>query len=336
MQGLDITDLPQTYQDAIEITRQLNIRYLWADSLCIIQDDARDWRKKSALTGDVYKHGFLNISAVAAADMRTGIYVPRDSSKCGPLLIQETTSLSQSDGSQWAVIQKCFWQDAVDWNHLNARGWVLQERVLAPRTIYYTKGFVHWECRSMGASEIFPHGLPSSFGFRSSLRMSPFKQLILGRSLDCYDKKATMFLTTRYWQKLLLTYLHCNLTYEQDRLIALSGPTREFHRILKTDYLAGFWRDQLPLSLIWHIMSNPKHPPKRFQEYVAPSWSWASTTGHVLTPLNEYRVPELSGKDLLTILEIDLRLVNGEDPFGQIVDGHMIVRGHLGGASGKT
>lgn len=32
-------DLPKTYSDAVLVARKLHIRYIWIDSLCIIQDD---------------------------------------------------------------------------------------------------------------------------------------------------------------------------------------------------------------------------------------------------------------------------------------------------------
>jgi hypothetical protein len=38
-------ELPANFQDAITITQQLGIRYLWIDSLCIIQDSHEDWRQ---------------------------------------------------------------------------------------------------------------------------------------------------------------------------------------------------------------------------------------------------------------------------------------------------
>jgi hypothetical protein len=39
---------PKTYQDAIVFTRFLGVKYLWIDSLCIIQDDLDDWARESA------------------------------------------------------------------------------------------------------------------------------------------------------------------------------------------------------------------------------------------------------------------------------------------------
>jgi len=37
--GIKYDDLPQTFQDAVIVTKELGLRYLWIDSLCIIQDD---------------------------------------------------------------------------------------------------------------------------------------------------------------------------------------------------------------------------------------------------------------------------------------------------------
>lgn len=37
--GMSWELIPKTFQDAISLTRKLGIRFLWIDSLCIIQDD---------------------------------------------------------------------------------------------------------------------------------------------------------------------------------------------------------------------------------------------------------------------------------------------------------
>jgi hypothetical protein len=52
--SIDPSKLTKTFQDAIEITRRLRIRYLWIDSLCIIQDSLEDWKHESLLMGFVY------------------------------------------------------------------------------------------------------------------------------------------------------------------------------------------------------------------------------------------------------------------------------------------
>jgi hypothetical protein len=75
---IDIAELPKTFQDAIEISRRLDIRFLWIDSLCIIQDSKEDWLKESVIMGDIYQHAYCNIAATAAPDGRTGCFLERN------------------------------------------------------------------------------------------------------------------------------------------------------------------------------------------------------------------------------------------------------------------
>lgn len=45
--GINVKELPRTFQDAILLAREFGIGYLWIDSLCIIQDSESDWRHES-------------------------------------------------------------------------------------------------------------------------------------------------------------------------------------------------------------------------------------------------------------------------------------------------
>jgi hypothetical protein len=40
--GMDLAKLPRGFRDAIDVARSLSVRYLWIDSLCIIQDNVQD------------------------------------------------------------------------------------------------------------------------------------------------------------------------------------------------------------------------------------------------------------------------------------------------------
>jgi hypothetical protein len=62
-QGIDISLLPPAFRDAIDIACRLDVRYLWIDSLCIIQDDQLDWQTKSARMSTIYQQTLLTISA---------------------------------------------------------------------------------------------------------------------------------------------------------------------------------------------------------------------------------------------------------------------------------
>ncbi|TVY55546.1 hypothetical protein LCER1_G002742 [Lachnellula cervina] len=69
--------LPPSFRDAVIVTRELGIRYLWIDSLCIVQDDLDDWRKESAQMDRIYGMSFLTIIAAGASHSQGGCFVPR-------------------------------------------------------------------------------------------------------------------------------------------------------------------------------------------------------------------------------------------------------------------
>jgi Heterokaryon incompatibility protein (HET) len=75
--GIRIPDLPPTFRDAVQITRHLGIKYLWIDSLCILQDNISDWEKESALMGSIYSTSYLNIVATHSGDSRGGCFSKR-------------------------------------------------------------------------------------------------------------------------------------------------------------------------------------------------------------------------------------------------------------------
>jgi len=72
--GILLSDLPKTFQEAILITRRLQVRYLWIDSLCIIQDDRLDWEREAARMADVYANSYLTIAAASSTDALNGCF----------------------------------------------------------------------------------------------------------------------------------------------------------------------------------------------------------------------------------------------------------------------
>lgn len=89
-EALSLNQLPKTFTDAIKVTRFLKIRYLWIDSLCIIQegDALEDWSREASLMGKVYNNSACNISALAATDGTKGLFFERDSINLSPSAIK--------------------------------------------------------------------------------------------------------------------------------------------------------------------------------------------------------------------------------------------------------
>ncbi|KAH8682830.1 heterokaryon incompatibility protein-domain-containing protein [Tricladium varicosporioides] len=89
-QQIPFADLSPTFQDAIRFTRRLGVRFLWIDSLCILQDSISDWRIESALMDKVYEYSICNIAATAASENSGGLYQRRDPRVVTPRQVQIT------------------------------------------------------------------------------------------------------------------------------------------------------------------------------------------------------------------------------------------------------
>jgi hypothetical protein len=75
---IPMDELSKTFTDAIHMTQALGIRYLWIDSLCIIQDSKEDWESQSILMCDVYMNSHINLAAVAVSKGTDGLDHYRD------------------------------------------------------------------------------------------------------------------------------------------------------------------------------------------------------------------------------------------------------------------
>jgi len=91
--GIPLTQLPKTFSDAVQIVRRLKLRYLWIDSLCIIQDSPADWENESSKMADVYANSYLTIAASSSRDGNGGIFPEWDSRSNKPYISPESASL---------------------------------------------------------------------------------------------------------------------------------------------------------------------------------------------------------------------------------------------------
>ena len=58
---LEWGQLPLAFQEAIDIVRKLGIKYLWIDSLCIVQDDPEEWAIESARMANIFEKSVVTI-----------------------------------------------------------------------------------------------------------------------------------------------------------------------------------------------------------------------------------------------------------------------------------
>jgi hypothetical protein len=176
--GISVEQLPRLYQEAVAITRKLGIRYLWIDSLCIIQRQKiskdPDWLREASMMGTVYSNSYCNIAAMDAEDSFGQCFFEKQARDVRP---HEVIVEWHYNGPMpfYLIDERSMETGFSEDKPLSKRAWVLQEQLLAPRALLFGKTQVHWQCRTHTACETFPLGLPESHEGRALLKNSVFK-----------------------------------------------------------------------------------------------------------------------------------------------------------------
>ncbi|KAM5341800.1 hypothetical protein ACJ41O_014831 [Fusarium nematophilum] len=161
------------------------------------------------------------------------------------------------------------------------RAWVMQERMLSPRTLAFAKTQVFWECRCKRASEEFPSEYPIELfekwhrDFEQPRLQNKLKTHGLNHHADSRLGDDRMPRLSLAWHNLVILYSRKDITFEQDKLVAVSGLADLFAAQMGTDYIAGLWKSTLLKDLLWEVDAD-NSVSKRPLSYRAPSWSWAS------------------------------------------------------------
>jgi hypothetical protein len=144
-QGIKMTDIPQTLQDAVLITRKLGYRYPWIDSLCIIQNSASDWQTESVRMAEVYFNAVLNISADASPSSDRGILAT--SNILRPKLHQFPVRSPEHDIHTYIYAYVNEVEPELDRQSLlQQQAWGCQEAALSRRRLRYTCRGMFWQC----------------------------------------------------------------------------------------------------------------------------------------------------------------------------------------------
>jgi hypothetical protein len=122
MEEIPANRLPKTFADAFSVVRSLGIRYIWIDSLCIIQHNEEDWSREAKTMLQVYRNAYCNIAATHSVNSFGGLFSQRTTSTLGTVLQLNSELLK----GNYAVVDGKYWEHQIDDAPLNSRAWVVQ------------------------------------------------------------------------------------------------------------------------------------------------------------------------------------------------------------------
>jgi len=273
MVSIDFETLPQTLQDAVVTTRKLGFRYLWVDSLCVIQDSADDKAHEIDHMGPIYKNATLTIAAASSSSVKEGFLGKRTTA---PPVCQLPYRTSSGEITSVFVRHEPEYDDFVksEDEPLNTRGWAFQEFLLSPRLLVYGSAEVVWRCQEVPLKSISDSYVNY---MRYEGQTTRLVQGIISKSRG--PDNSVSHSQDGLWGRIVYQFSLRMLTLPDDRLPALNGIANELAATWGDRHVYGLWEQDLLQQLCWKVSKSGWIPHRRLDS--APSWSWASTTGAV-------------------------------------------------------
>ncbi|KAM0437847.1 hypothetical protein ACHAPT_002212 [Fusarium lateritium] len=279
--GFLLQDLPRTISDAIQVTMQLNLKYLWVDQYCINQKDEDELEEQISIMDMVYNFATVTLIAACGQDATFGLpgvgSTPRN--KQPAININGTTWVS-SEATLYERIKKSRW-----WS----RAWTYQEGLFARRRLYFTEAEIFFECNNLCTQENITYD-PHHLDDKAEIKLSG-----LYRGAFSFDYSGGL-------EEHIGNITQRQLTYQSDALNAMRGifrafasmplPIRHFWGIPmdRNDTTNSGWaptwaatksfkrtRADPESTFIRGLCWRPERPSSRREGF--PSWSWVGWTG---------------------------------------------------------
>ncbi|KAF2869675.1 hypothetical protein BDV95DRAFT_497373 [Massariosphaeria phaeospora] len=307
--AMPLEELPKTFADAVNITRSLDVQYLWIDSLCILQGNAEDWEREAARMNEVYANCYVMIAADGSDNCHGGCFKPGNTDPTTSFSVEcpgpggrssriYSRLTNMRDKNQDEVCHRLHDpRGGYIRSPLNDRGWTLQERLLAPRILHFGTAELGWECTENIACEcqILPTEADREFNFKARL-LNMLEPDLTAEASDSSRAKEQWL-----WANVIEEFSHRTLTQHTDTLYALMSSTAA------DEYICGMWKKNIMGYLRWEpdysyiktgkvalgTRFRSLEQPRRHKAYYAPSWSWAS----IISPIKFEGAPPFLGPD---------------------------------------
>ncbi|KAK3358239.1 heterokaryon incompatibility protein-domain-containing protein [Lasiosphaeria hispida] len=312
LQGFSYSELPKTFQDAVQVTRALQKQYLWIDALCIIQGPDGDWDTEAKTMADIFASAYCTIAASSARGWGDGF-----------LKQQLDRPAIGARGTLSTPVCTCEFGKDVEEGALMKRAWVLQERVLSRRIIHITTAHIYCECGDGVLCEQLTKLEPPSGK----------QYFILDPNFPSRLNRSGYTRTIDFVQFLFKNYSTSCLTFETDREFAIHSLVERAGEVLQTEVRYGVFRCFLGSLLLWKRTQENKSPPIPYKVRTVPSWSWMAYSGgidFISDAKRDLMVPDYQDLDFADggqALNVKVRQFGGNCRLSKKGEEHAIVDG---------
>lgn len=261
--------IAKTIRDALGVVKLLNERYLWVDSLCIVQDDEKTKHTEMSKMAAIYANASVTILAIQGSNADSGLQGFRGLSE--PRNVSQTVHYL---GRGVTLIQT-----AIDGHTLELRtgepswerrGWTYQEQIFSRRRLAFDSGSIRWECEGAIWRE----------HVEASPRIDTYHNAVIRHQVLFRP----MIPDLSMLQSLLSNYNNRDLTYPEDALNAFAGIAYICSPAFAGGFISGLPTAIFDVALLWQPESAKfRRRIAKIQNtnYCLPSWSWAGWAGPV-------------------------------------------------------
>ncbi|KAF5682768.1 hypothetical protein FCIRC_4819 [Fusarium circinatum] len=253
--------LPNTIEDAINLTRRLGCRYLWVDALCLLQNDTEDLKLGVNVMDLIYERAWLTVVAACGHDANARLPGVQEGTRDGSYNTFEIVP-----GVHMGVVTGL--DGLLKRSVYNSRAWTFQEQVLSRRVLYFIENKVFYRCRRAEHAEHFVDDLSPTIIYSTLGSLLPGA---VSMERPAFDFSTMLF----YYTKRVLTN-------QNDTSRAMAGIVRRISELMKCSFFQGLPTAMFDFFIIFFAFGTVLHRRSTF-----PSYSWTGWRGSLdvdLTP----------------------------------------------------
>lgn len=274
LRSLQLSDL---IKDAIQAVCYLGERYLWIDSLCIVQDAEQDVKSQLSQMDTIYREATLTMVVASSSESDLGCGIPGISDLKSRTPLREVTvrGLRFVEGPEhlWDTLPRTRW---------SSRAWTFQEYLLSKRLLVFMPNQAYFMCDGATFLEGIIDHVCMTHGVIEEQKLTPCcSRTFTDADFDGPPTDRSMNYHNTY-ADLLEDYTEKQMSFESDILKAARGLLALLSREYNVRFLCGL---PVPNLLGYFATWSPNGPLVRRasgdMEIPPPSWSWAGWRGPV-------------------------------------------------------